>query len=82
MAGFRQLPDVKYPDPFEDIHNGYLKALEVLPKFGGNNNKIIMLTWSGAGLFILRNLHKYQKDYEGRVQFFISLGSPWQAEEN
>lgn len=61
---------------------GYLKSLEVLANLGGRLDEMTILSWSGSGLFVLRNLRKYQEKYENNVKTFISLASSFEPTEH
>lgn len=79
--GFRQLVKYNFYDTTKDVHNGYRKIIEVVPGFGGRNNDMAIVTWSGGALNGLPTLYQYKELFEQHFNQVVALGAPSELSE-
>jgi hypothetical protein len=79
--GFRQLPKYNYYDTALDVNNCYKKVIQVIPSYGGRNNDMVVVTWSGGALNGMPMLYYEKEFYEKHITQVVGLGAPSELSE-
>lgn len=74
--GFRQLTKYTFYDAILDIYSSVKKVIEIIGSYGGDNEDLTMITWSGGALAAYSLFFQYREEIEKHVKLVIGLGPP------
>lgn len=59
-----------------------MKVIEIIGSYGGDNQDLTLITWSGGALAGYSLFFQRRKEIENHVKLFIGLGPPHELSYN